>query len=260
MRISIITPSFNQGIFIEETIRSVLEQDHDDIEYIVMDGGSTDGTVDVLRKYPQVQWVSERDRGQSDAINKGFRRATGEVMAWLNSDDRYAPRILGEVMRYFAAHPACRLLYGDITFMGRDGSRLYDLAGDKLSYASLVACPDLVRQPSTFWRRSLVEERGGVDESLHVVMDLDFFLRIGHGERFHYLPRVLSHYRCYEENKSLSLSRLQVREMLRVYRKNNIPLTRGIVRFLATKYALSFPAVKRMHGWWRSRHPRTAAS
>lgn len=260
MRISIITPSFNQGIFIEETIRSVLEQDHDDIEYIVMDGGSTDGTVDVLRKYPQVQWVSERDRGQSDAINKGFRRATGEVMAWLNSDDRYAPRILGEVMRYFAAHPACRLLYGDITFMGRDGSRLYDLAGDKLSYASLVACPDLVRQPSTFWRRSLVEERGGVDESLHVVMDLDFFLRIGHGERFHYLPRVLSHYRCYEENKSLSLSRLQVREMLRVYRKNNIPLTRGIVRFLGTKYALSFPAVKRMHGWWRSRHPRTAAS
>jgi len=98
-----------------------------------------------------------------------------------------------------------------------------------------------------------------VDEQFHVVMDFDFFVRIGRGEHFHYLPRILSQYRCYEENKSLSLGRLQVREMMRVYRKNGIPMTRKILRFLGTKYALTFTSIKRVHGWWRKLMPRKAA-
>jgi glycosyltransferase involved in cell wall biosynthesis len=259
MRISIITPSYNQGIFIDETIRSVLSQDHDDIEHIVVDGGSTDETTSVLRRYPHLRWVSERDRGQSDAINKGFRMATGEILAWLNSDDRYEENVLGDVVRYFQSHPECNILYGDISFIDRQGRRLYDLTGDKLSYDAIAGWPDLVRQPSTFWRRTLVDERGGVDEQFHVVMDFDFFVRIGRGEHFHYLPRILSQYRCYEENKSLSLGRLQVREMMRVYRKNGIPMTRKILRFLGTKYALTFTSIKRVHGWWRKLMPRKAA-
>jgi len=247
MKISIVTPSFNQGVFIEQTIRSVQEQDHDAVEHIVVDGGSTDGTVDVLRRYPHLRWVSEKDKGQSDALNKGFRMATGEIVAWLNSDDWYEPNVLGDVGRYFAAHPECMILYGDITFVDKQGKRLYAIAGGTLSYERLIECPDSVRQPSTFWRKSLLEEHGGIDQNLHLVMDFDFFLRIGRGRRFHYLPRNISYYRYYEENKSLSLARLQVREIARVYRKNSIRLTPRIVRWLAGKYLLTYGPVKRLH-------------
>jgi glycosyltransferase involved in cell wall biosynthesis len=247
MRISIITPSYNQAVFIEETIRSVMDQDHDDVEHLVMDGGSTDGTVDVLGRYPHLRWVSEKDHGQSDAINKGFKASTGDVVAWLNSDDLYEPRILGAVARYFQDHPECMVLYGDILFVDKTGRSMIRYGGDTINYQSLVLCPDIVRQPSFFWRKTLVEQQGGVDESLHLVMDFDFFLRAARHHRFHYLPRTISRFRCYEENKSLSMARRQVKEMVRVYRKNGVPLTPGILRFLAVKYALSFGWIKRAH-------------
>lgn len=252
MKISIITPSYNQRMFIGETIRSVQEQDHDEIEHIVVDGGSTDGTVAILKTFPHLRWVSEKDSGQSEALNKGFRMATGDIVAWLNSDDWYERNILGDVGRYFSEHPDCAILYGDITFVDKAGKRMYSIAGDTLSYDRLVACPDSVRQPSFFWRRSLLDEHGGVDQNLHLVMDFDLFLRIGRGRRFHHLPRNVSYYRCYDENKSLSLARLQVQEMYRVYRKNNIRITPRIARFLATKYLLSFGPVKRLHGALRA--------
>lgn len=247
MKISIVTPSFNQGMFIEQTIQSVRDQNHGAVEHIVVDGGSTDGTVEVLRRYPHLRWLSEKDKGQSDALNKGFRMATGDIVAWLNSDDWYEPNVLGDIDRYFSAHPECMILYGDITFVDKQGNRLYSIAGGTVSYDRLVACPDSVRQPSTFWRRSLLDESGGVDPGLHIVMDFDFFLRIGRGRRFHYLPRNLSYYRCYDENKSLSLGRLQVKEIYRVYRKNSIRLTPRILRWLGTKYLLTYGPVKRLH-------------
>jgi len=198
MKISIITPSFNQGAFIEETIRSVQEQNYDDIEHIVVDGGSTDGTMAVLKRFPHLRWISEKDEGQSDAINKGFRLAAGDIIAWLNSDDWYERNVLGDVAKYFEEHPDCMILYGDITFVDKEGKRLYAFTGDTLSFDNLVACPDIVRQPSFFWRRELLAESGGVDRSLRLVMDFDFFLRIGRGRRFHYLPRNISYYRCYD--------------------------------------------------------------
>jgi len=247
MKISIITPSFNQETFIEETIRSVQEQNHDDIEHIVVDGGSTDGTLAVLQRSSRLRWISEKDSGQSEAINKGFRMATGEIVAWLNSDDWYEKNVLGDVARYFADHPDCMILYGDVTYVDKGGKRLYTIAGGTLSYDRLVASPDSVRQPSTFWRRHLITEHGGVDQSLHLVMDLDLFLRIGRGHRFHYLPRNISYYRCYDENKSLSLGRLQVEEIYRVLRKNSVRFTPRTLRWLGTKYLLTFRPVKRLH-------------
>jgi glycosyltransferase involved in cell wall biosynthesis len=244
MKISIITPSFNQAEFIEETIRSVMRQDHSDVEHLVIDGGSTDDTVAVLKRYPHLQWVSEKDSGQSNAINKGFRKATGEIVAWLNSDDFYEENIFGEIVQYFEAHPDCMLLYGDITFVDASGKMLFRATGDTIDFDRLIACPDIVRQPSFFWRREVIDELGGVDEDLHLVMDFDFFLRIGKRYRFHYLARNLSFYRYYETNKSLSMVRRQVREMFRVYRKNNVAFSVRILRFLTAKYVYSFGVLR----------------
>lgn len=251
MRISIVTPSFNQAMFIEQTIRSVLEQDHDDIEHIVIDGGSTDATVEILSRYPHVQWLSEKDRGQSDAINKGFRISTGDILAWLNSDDWYEKNVLGAVARYFAQHPDCMIVYGDITYVNKEGKKLLSYTGDTINYRSLIECPDIVRQPAFFWRRALLLEKGGLDENLHLVMDFDFFLRAAQRYRLHYLPRTISCYRCYEENKSLSMRRRQTLEMVKVYRKNHVRMTPAILRFLVVKFALSFGWVRTAHGMVR---------
>jgi len=256
MKISIVTPSYNQGEFIEDTIRSVLDQDHDDVEHIVMDGGSTDGTRAVLAKYPHLQWTSERDGGQSDAINKGFRRATGEILAWLNSDDYYEPHVLGDVVRYFSEHPDCMILFGDITFVNRNRDPLFGFAGDSISYERLIANPEILRQPSMFWRRDVVRELGGVDESLHLVMDFDFFLRIGARYPFHYLARNISCYRYYAENKSLSMARRQLREIYDVYRKNGVPFSWPVVRFLLSKGAHAYglaPLLRPLAGFVQAR-------
>jgi glycosyltransferase involved in cell wall biosynthesis len=244
MRISIITPSFNQGEFIEETIQSVVNQNYDDVEHIVVDGGSTDDTIQKLKRHPHLKWVSEKDSGQSNAINKGFRMATGDILAWLNSDDYYEKDIFGEIARYFETDPACVFVYGDMTFVDREGRPLSRVTGDTLNYENLIACPDIVRQPSCFWRRTVVEECGGLDETLDLVMDFDFFLRVARRFRLHYLSRNLSYYRYYAENKSLSLVRRQVSEIFRVYRKNDVALNASSVKFLAAKYIRSFDARK----------------
>jgi glycosyltransferase involved in cell wall biosynthesis len=240
LKISIVTPSYNQAEFIEATIRSVMHQDHDDVEHIVIDGGSTDGTTAVLKKYAHLHWVSEKDSGQSNAINKGFARATGDVVAWLNSDDYYEENVFGAVADYFRSHPDCMLLYGNITFVGRDGRPLYSITGDTIDYDALIACPDIVRQPSFFWRREVITEVGGVDENLHLVMDFDFLLRIGKKHRFHFVNRNLSYYRYYRDNKSLSQARRQTVEICRVYAKNGIGLNRRNARYLAGKVARTF--------------------
>ena len=124
-RISIVTPSYNQGAFLEETIRSVLLQGYPNLEYIVMDGGSTDGSVEVLRSFgDRVQWVSQNDGGQSDAINQGFARLGGDVLGWLNSDDTFAPGAFRTVMEFMAAHPDVALVYGDADFIDARGNRI----------------------------------------------------------------------------------------------------------------------------------------
>lgn len=246
MKITVVTPSFNQGSFIEETIRSVMHQDHGEVEHIVVDGGSTDNTVEILRKYDHLRWVSEKDSGQSNAINKGFRMATGGILAWLNSDDMYEENVLGAVAGYFEDHPDCMLAYGDITFVDRSGARMFAITGGTMDYASLLENPDRVRQPSCFWRSELVRELGGLDEDLHLAMDFDFLVRAGARHRFYYLPRSLSRFRSYDENKSWSSHRRQIREILGVYRKNKLRLTAHTAGILARNYARSYPAVDRL--------------
>lgn len=241
MRISIVTPTLNQAEFIRQTIDSIGRQDHPDVEHIVIDGGSSDGTCDILRSYPRLRWISEPDGGQSNAINKGFAMATGEILAWLNSDDFYEPNVLGTVARYFAAHPECGILYGDITYVDREGGFLYALTGPSISHEALVRSPDIVRQPSFFWRRRVWEDAGPLDETLHLVMDYDFLLRATRRYPPHHLPLNISYFRSYDQGKTRHYARRQVREIVEVYRKQRIPFTPLRWKYLLGKYLDTLP-------------------
>lgn len=246
MKISIITPSYNQGNFIEETILSVQNQNYPNVEHIIVDGGSTDNTVSILKKYPHVRWVSEKDAGQSNAINKGFAMATGDIIAWINSDDYYEKNVFGLIAEYFIQHPDCMVLYGDMTFVDINGNKLFSAEGDMISEEKLMDCPDCVRQPSFFWRKQVIETCGNIDEHLHLVMDFDFFLRTAKKFDFGYLDKNLSNLRIYSATKTLSLRKRQVYEMYLVYRKNNVVLTRKRLFFLFKKYIKSTRIVYRI--------------
>lgn len=170
--VSIITPSFNQAAFLEETIRSVLEQDYPDIEYIMVDGGSTDDSPEIIRKYSDrlAWWVSERDQGQAEAINKGFARARGEIVAWLNSDDVYHPGAVAAAVHAFALHPEAGMIYGNMLVIDEHGQPLNVLKYRQLSLEDFL-CFQIIGQPSVFMRRSVLEETGGLDSSLHFMLD-----------------------------------------------------------------------------------------
>ncbi len=175
--VSVVIPSYNQGRFIGDTIESVLKQDHGAIEVIVIDGGSRDETLDVLKRYAaRISYISERDRGQSDAINKGFRRARGDIVTWLNSDDLYPDRrAIGVVVREFARNPECDLIYGNFLEIdeGNRVLRMYRRPG--YSHRRLLRI-GYISQPSTFFRRRVVEKMR-VREDLQYAMDLEYWLR-----------------------------------------------------------------------------------
>jgi glycosyltransferase involved in cell wall biosynthesis len=202
--ISVVTPSYNQAQFLDDTLRSVASQDYPRTEHIVIDGGSTDGSVEIIRRHaPQLRhWVSEPDRGQSHAINKGLAMATGDVLGWLNSDDTYLPGALKEVGEVFARHPDVDLVYGDYVYTdagGRPMRRRHVFAS--MSYESLLY-HDYLGQPAVFFRRSLFEKVGPLDESLHYCLDWDLFLRMWRVCRPRHVPRVLATYRLDHAAKS----------------------------------------------------------
>jgi glycosyltransferase involved in cell wall biosynthesis len=178
--ISVVTPSFNQAAFIEDTLRSVLAQDYPNTEYMVIDGGSTDGSVAIIRRYASriSYWVSEMDRGQAHAINKGFERARGDILAWLNSDDTYLPGALSSVAACFAERPDVDLVYGDYVYIDPEGRTLLRRRlFDSMSYETLLY-HDYLGQPAVFFRRSLLDKVGPVDEQLYYHMDWELFLRM----------------------------------------------------------------------------------
>ena len=202
--VSVVTPSLNQGRFIGDAVRSVLSQDYPRIEYLVVDGGSTDGTLAVLAGHDgAVRWISEPDNGQAAAINKGFRLASGEVLAWLNSDDLYEPQAVSAAVAYLQAHPGTAMVYGDATHVDTEDVEIgpcayvgpFDL--DRLIHES-----DYIVQPAAFFRRSAFEAVGGLDESLHWGMDYDLWLKIARRFPIAYLPRKLARYRQTGENKT----------------------------------------------------------
>jgi len=202
--VSIITPSFNQGDFIEETINSVLSQDYQNIEYIVMDGGSTDNTLDVLRKYTgKIKWISEKDNGQSDAIIKGFSMAKGEIIAWLNSDDTYLPGAVSKAVSAFTMWPETGVVYGMTYFIDKDGLTLGKYPVEPFDFQRFASF-NFICQPSTFFKKKAYEGIGGLDQSLHYGMDYDLWIRMSRSFKFKFIEESLATYRLHCESKTIS--------------------------------------------------------
>lgn len=226
MKVSIITPSYNQARFIERTIRSILDQGDADIEYIVMDAQSTDGTLDILRKYSeQIIWKSESDRGQSDAINKGLAMATGDILAYLNSDDTYAPGAIRKVVEFFQTHPEKKWVYGRCRIIDEHDREIRkpitfykNLLSRRYSYSRLLT-ENFISQPATFWKRELLTEIGYFNEDEHLCMDYDYWLRIGQQYPAGVIDQYLANFRYYASSKSGSTIDKMFQDELRLARQ-----------------------------------------
>lgn len=177
--ISIITPSYNQVAYLEYTLQSVLAQDYPHIEYLVIDGGSIDGSLDIIRRYADrlAWWVSEPDAGQADAINKGFSRARGEYIAWLNSDDLYLPGAVMQAVAVLQANPELGMVFGDAFTINGDGMPLNALVFGEWGLPDLMAFR-IICQPAVFMRRSILERAGYLDSSYHYMLDHQLWLRL----------------------------------------------------------------------------------
>ncbi len=185
--VSIVTPSYDQAAYLERTLCSVLDQGHAELEYLVVDGASTDGSVDIIRRYADrlAWWTSEKDSGQAEAINKGMQRARGEIVAWLNSDDVYLPGAVAGAVKAFAAHPQAVLVYGDTRAIDAQGQTLNRLHYPQLTLEDLL-CYEIIGQPAVFMRRSAYQAAGGLDPSYHFMLDHQLWIKIAlQGEIVH---------------------------------------------------------------------------
>jgi glycosyltransferase involved in cell wall biosynthesis len=224
--VTIITPSFNQARFLETTIKSVLSQDYPRIEYMIVDGGSNDGSVDIIRKYdgagegtsPLVAWwVSEKDRGQTDAINKGFARANGEILAWINSDDTYEPGAVSAAVRYLQDHPEVGMVYGDCNFINENGRVIGKFGSAQTNYRLLRQGYAHIPQQTMFFRAELWKQVGPLDPSFYFAMDYDLWTRIAARTEIKYVPQTWANFRLHASGKTIAADDRCWPEMIRVH-------------------------------------------
>jgi GT2 family glycosyltransferase len=201
--VSIVTPSFHQARYLEQTLRSVLEQDYPRIEYLVIDGASKDGSVDIIRKYENklAYWVSEKDSGQGEAINKGLSRATGEIIAWINSDDYYLPGAVSAAVKVFEQNPDVVLIYGDMLAVDENGRTTNLMKYGQLSLADLL-CFQIIGQPSVFFRKDALQKAGMLDTTFHFLLDHHLWIRIAQQGKILHVPQVWSAARYHAEAKN----------------------------------------------------------
>jgi glycosyltransferase involved in cell wall biosynthesis len=228
-KITIITPSYNQGDFISETIDSVLSQGYPNLEYFVIDGGSVDNTIDILRTHGEdFYWISEPDKGQSHAINKGLLLATGDVIAFLNSDDLYEPGALLKVGEFFANKPGTDWVTGKCRIINQDGCEIrkavtmYKNFWLRINSYSILLITDYVSQPATFWRRQVITKVGSFDENLQYAMDYDYSLRVGKYFKLWVLDHYLASYRIHPRSKAGSSANKQFDTDLEIAKRHSI--------------------------------------
>lgn len=219
--VSVITPSFNQGRFIEQTIKSVLSQNYPLIEYIVIDGGSRDETLSILKKYSgKLLWFSEPDNGQADAINKGFRMAKGDILCWLNSDDTYEPGSIAKAVGSFDKHPDVMMTYGEGNEIDEWGKLIKRFpATQPFDLWALVNVWDYILQPTTFFKKRIFDFINTLDSSLIWCMDWDLWIRIGSRFRVMYVNHVFANSRIYSDTKTGSGGFRRFSEIAAVMRK-----------------------------------------
>jgi glycosyltransferase involved in cell wall biosynthesis len=201
--VSIVTPSFNQARFLPYTLESVRQQDYPNIEHIVVDGGSTDGSVDILRQAPRIRWVSEPDRGQVDAINKGFAMAKGDILAWLNSDDTFGPHTVSTAVAALDRTGA-DLVYGDVEIVDEHGAVLKVINGIPFDYRVLLYGIDYIGQQSVFFRRELLERAGPLREEYDNGFDYELWLRFAAHGKLVYAPELRAQVRWHQAAKSVA--------------------------------------------------------
>ncbi len=236
--VSIVTPSYNQAPYLEQTIQSVLGQDYPNLEYLVIDGGSTDNSVEIIKKYAKTMesrslllgtrqqavglqsrtidyWTSEKDRGQAEAINKGFARAKGEILAWLNSDDYYLPNAISAVVKSFEENPEVVMVYGDMLAVDGNGQTINILKYKQLSLEDLL-CFQIVGQPSVFFRRRAFEKTGPLETTFHFMLDHHLWIRLAQQGRILHVPQVWSAARYHPAAKNRARAAEFGREAFRV--------------------------------------------
>lgn len=216
--VTVVTPCYNSARFIEETIQSVLAQTYPRLEYIIMDGGSTDGTVEIAQRYAdRLTLISEQDRGQTHAINKGWARAQGQILAWLNADDLYYPDTVATAVAALEAHPEVGWVYGKPDVLDADGNPMpYRAPAFAWDYQLLLDYGCFITQPTVFIRRDVYETCGPLDEDLHYGMDYEYWLRIGQRYTPLYLPEIKVAVKIYRETKTSSGGLRRLREYQRL--------------------------------------------
>ena len=204
--VSIVTPSFNQDKFLERTIVSVLNQDYPNIEYIVIDGKSTDNSVGIIQKYSGelAYWQSEKDQGQTDAINQGFSHASGQILAWLNSDDTYEPQAVSQAVDYLLGHPEVGMVYGDCNFIDANDNIIGKFNTQQTNYKKLRTGYVHIPQQAAFWRTELWKQVAPLDSSIYFAMDYDLWLRLAKISKIVYIPKLWANFRLHGDGKTIA--------------------------------------------------------
>jgi len=217
--VSIVTPSYNQARFLDETMKSVLDQDYPNLEYLVVDGGSTDGSLEIIQRYASrlAWWVSEPDSGQTDAINKGFSHAKGDILAWLNSDDIYQPGAISEAVAFLVENPEVGMVYGDVNFIDENGKVIGKFAARQTDYRRLRRGYVHIPQQAAFFRADLWRQVGPLDPSFYFAMDYDLWVRLAKITRLVYYPRLWANFRLHGSGKTIAADDRCWPEMLRVH-------------------------------------------
>jgi glycosyltransferase involved in cell wall biosynthesis len=232
--VSIVTPSFNQARYLEATIKSVLSQNYPRLEYIIVDGGSTDGSQEIIRKYSDklAWWVSEKDQGQTDALNKGFARAKGDILAWLNSDDMYLPGAVTSAVKFFQDQSQPGLVYGDANFINESGQLIGKFHAAQTNLYLLRQGYVHIPQQASFFRGDLWRSVGPLDPTFYFAMDYDLWVRIAARSDVKYVPQTWANFRLHTAGKTISADDRCWPEMLRVHYRDG----GGFLSVIVAKY------------------------